>query len=120
MIEKDIQFTTDVPSKGENSKMPVLDLAIWTEDNSIEYTFYRKKVSSIYTVMRKSAVTTCTKLDTVFQEFLRRLYNVSPRLPWQERASHLSKFYQTMLISGYNEEERFNTIKGANHAGVRI
>ena len=81
-IEKDIQFTTDVPSKGENSKMPVLDLAIWTEYNSIEYTFYRKKVSSIYTVMRRSAVTTRTKLDTVFQESLRRLYNVSPRLPW--------------------------------------
>ena len=78
-----------------------------------EYTFYKKKVSSIYTVLRRSAVTTRTKLDTVFQESLRRLYNVSPRLPWEERASHLSKFVKTMLVSGYSEEERYNTIKGA-------
>ena len=52
------------------------------------------------------------KLYTVFQEALRLLYNVSPRLPWEERVSHLSKFVQTMYMLGYIEEERYNTIKG--------
>ena len=53
------------------------------------------------------------KLYTVFQEALRLLYNVSPRLPWEERVSHLSKFVQTLYMLGYIEEERYNTIKGA-------
>ena len=63
--------------------------------------------------MRQSADTILCKLDTVFQEALRRLYNISPILPWQEHATHLPRFIQTMMISGYSEEERFNTIKGA-------
>ena len=53
------------------------------------------------------------KLYTVFQEALRLLYNISMRLPWEERVSHLSKFVQTLYMLAYIEEERYNTIKGA-------
>ena len=63
--------------------------------------------------MKRLAVLILTKLDTLFQETLRRLYNVSQRQSWKERATHLSDFVRTMFVSGYSEEERYNTIKGA-------
>ena len=53
------------------------------------------------------------KSYTVFQEVLRLLYNVSPRVSWKDRVSRLSKFVQTLYMLGYIEEERYNTIKGA-------
>ena len=112
-LENDIKFTVDTPSNSDNGRMPVLDLTMWVSHKTIEYSFYKKPVSSKFTVLKRSAVTMRTKLDTIFQESLRRLYNVSPRLPWSEKATHLSKFVKTLAMSGYNEEERYNTVKGA-------
>ena len=34
-IEQCIQLTFDTPDMNENGRMPVLDLEIWTEDNTI-------------------------------------------------------------------------------------
>ena len=65
-IENDIKFTFDTPSMNDSGKMPVLDLAVCIDNNTVEYTFYKKKIASVYTVMRRSAVTTRCKLDTVF------------------------------------------------------
>ena len=79
----------------------------------MEYKFYKKKVYLNFTVLKISTVTMRAKLYTVFQEALRLLYNVSLRLPWEERVSHLSKFFQTLYMLAYIEEERYNTIKGA-------
>ena len=79
----------------------------------MEYNFYKKKVYLNFTVLKRSTVTMRAKLYTVFQEALRLLYNISPRHTWEERISHLSKSVQTLYISGYIEEERYNTIKGA-------
>ena len=79
----------------------------------MEYSFYKKKVYLNFTVLKRSTVTMRAKLYTVFQEALRLIYNVSLRLPWEERVSYLSKFVQTLYMLGYIEEERYNTIKGA-------
>ena len=78
----------------------------------MEYSFYKKKASSNFTVLKRSTVTIRAKLYTVFQEALRLLYNVNLILPWEERVSHLSKFVQTLYMIGYIEEEGYNTIKG--------
>ena len=83
----------------------------------MEYSFYKKKVSSNFTVFKRSTVTMRAKLYTVFQEVLRLLYNVSPRVSWKDRVSRLSKFVQTLYMSGYIEKERYNTIREPKFIG---
>ena len=82
-LETDIQMTYDVPENHLDGKMPVLDLKIWVNNNKIFYTFYKKDVSSKYTVLKRSAL------------------------------SHLNRFSWTMKLSGYNEFDRYHAISGA-------
>ena len=112
-LDDELQFTFDVPSENADGKLPVLDLAMWIENDQVTNVFYKKKVSSIFTVLKRSAVSNRTKLNTLFEEVMRRLYNISPNLPLEVWETHLSKFSQCMMISGYSEVERMNTIKGA-------
>ena len=76
-----IQVTTDTPERDEDGRLPVLDTKLWVHDNQVLYTFYKKKVSSPYTILKGSALSEIDKKDTIFQEGLRRLNNVSISLP---------------------------------------
>ena len=88
-------------------------MKIWVKDNVIYHTFYKKDVSSRYTVLKRSALSETTKKDTCFMEVIRRILNISNALPWEETVYHLNRFSRTMQISGYSERERYHTISGA-------
>ena len=60
-LEIDIQRTFDVPDNHSDGKMPVLDLKIWIKNNQVMYTFYKKEVSSKYTILKRSALSNSTK-----------------------------------------------------------
>ena len=53
-LDKELQFTFDVPSQNVNGKLLVLDLAMYIMDGKVMYTFYKKKVSSVFTVLKRS------------------------------------------------------------------
>ena len=53
--------------------MPVLDLNVSVEDNVIMYTFYKKDVTSKYTILKRSALSDSTKRESCFMEALRRI-----------------------------------------------
>ena len=53
------------------------------------------------------------KKNTMLQEALRRLGNISGSLPWNESVEHMNEYSNMLRISGYSEKERFNFIKGA-------
>ena len=91
----------------------MLDLKVWCRDHRVLHTFYKKPVSSMYTILKRSAVSDSVKRSTVFQESIRRISHISTELPWQETIRHLSDYSQCMKISGYSVEERFNAIKGS-------
>ena len=116
-INQSIQVTTDVPGRHSNKRMPVLDLELWVEDvNGIPqvcYSFYKKPVSSKYTILKRLAVSQGTKMNTLFQETIRRIMNISEYLLWSETVKHLNNWSQCMKISGYSTKERYNTIRGA-------
>ena len=80
-LESDIQLTFDVPEYHADGKMPVLDMKIWIQDNQIMFTFYKKDVSSKFTIMKRSALSENTKRNTLFMEALRRIQNTSSVLP---------------------------------------
>ena len=72
-LEHDIQMTYDIPENHSDGKMPVLDMKIWIEGNKVMYTFYKKGVSSQYTILKRSAISKSTKRNTFFMETLRRI-----------------------------------------------
>ena len=53
------------------------------------------------------------KRNTLFQESLCRLRNCHPSLGWSVKSKHLTKFSNTMRVSGYGAEYRHDIIKGA-------
>ena len=80
-----IQVTVDTPEKNPDRKMLVLDLKLWMDETEdcpqIRYTFYKKPITSKYTIMKRSAIAERVKKATIFQEALRRLSNTSKELP---------------------------------------
>ena len=93
--------------------MPVLDLELWMEGNVIRHGFYKKNVSNEFTIMKKSALSESTKTNTLFMECYRRIVNCDQHTPWSEIAGHLSKYANTMRMSGYPRYQRYHSIKGA-------
>ena len=94
--DNNIQFTWDSPERNVDRRMPVLDLKLWVEKDSngiqkVRHTFYKKEVASKYTILKRSALSWRTKKSILLQEAIRRICNVSPDLPWQETAGHLSE-----------------------------
>ena len=108
-----IQVTLDTPECNTDGRLPVLDLKVWSDGKNVIHTFYKKAVSSKYTIMRRSAIAGSVKKSTLFQESLRRINNISQILPWSETVQHLSEFSFCMKISGYDKTDRWNTIKGS-------
>ena len=96
-----------------DTKMPVLDLKIWCEENKVMYTFYKKDISSKYTILKRSALSDNVKRDTCFMEAIRRVLHVSECLPWSHTVKHLNDFSHCMMISGYSHAERYHAIAGA-------
>ena len=116
-IDPNIQFTTDSPSCHEDNCMPVLDLKVWTTDlglgPQLVHSFYKKSVASPFTILERSAMARSTKRNTIYQEALRRLRNISPQLQWDEAIPHMNIFSNMLRISGYSMEYRRHAIGGA-------
>ena len=50
-IEKCIQLTFDTPDSNTSGMIPVLDLQVWMEGNKVLHKFYKKDVSSKFTIL---------------------------------------------------------------------
>ena len=93
--------------------MPVLDVQARVQNNKIEYMFYKKPVSSEYFMLANSAMPQTVKRSACVQEVLRRLRNTKRELPWKLKAEIISKFSNSLRISGYNEKFRMEVIQSA-------
>ena len=109
-INNQIQVTIDTQERDSEMRLPVLDMKVWSNGRNILHTFYKKPVSSKFTILKRSAISNTIKLSTIFQESLRGISHISTCLPWQETVRHLTEFSHCMKVSGYNMEERWNAI----------
>ena len=108
-----LQFTVDCPSTNISGWMPLLAAEVRVAaDNTIDYRFYEKPISSRYVMMRNSAMSAKVKMNTLTQEVIRRLRNTRVTLPWADhQAPALTKFSKKMARSGYPEGYRSEVIK---------
>ena len=113
-----IQFTWDSPELNSDNKLPVLDLKLWIETDIdgkqyMQFTFSKKPVASKFTILKRSALSYKTKKHTLFQEALRQINNIGPKLPWDETIKHMNEYSYMLYLSGYSSKERYSNIKGA-------
>ena len=89
-----LKWTADSPSSHDTSKMPVLDICLWTEETdsgtSFQYEFYSKPVANPVNVPANSATSHGMKLATYRQKVVRVLSNTSSSLLWARKAELLS------------------------------
>ena len=111
-LDQNIQLTGDCPSKNQSKRLPVLDLEIWVENDKVEFSFYQKPMSSPYVNLFRSALPIKTKRNSLFQEGIRRLQNISPGVSVEEKNKILAKFMNSLRISGYDKKYRFELLKG--------
>ena len=111
-IDTAIQFEVDYPSLHENGRLPVLDLNMFIANDKIEFGFFRKPIASPFLILYKSAINSQTKRNSILQDGLRRLRNLSPGIGQSERIQTLNFLSYQMLISGYDQHYRVNMIKG--------
>ena len=108
-----LKFTVDCPSTNANGWMPLLATEVRVAaDNTIDYKFYEKPISSRYVMMQSSAMSAKVKMNTLTQEVIRRLRNTRVTLPWEDyQAPILTKFSKKMARSGYHQGYREEVIK---------
>ena len=84
-IHPSIQLTADYPSNNEDTKIPILNLKVWTKSDgenriNVRYEPYRKEVSTKATVLQRTAMSNKQKRSILTQELLTIMNNCSSRL----------------------------------------
>jgi hypothetical protein len=108
------RVTVDYPSAHSSGFMPLLDIQVKVlEDKTVDWVFFKKKVTSQFCILNRSAVPGKIKRVALVQEGLRRLRNTRPDLVEERKAGLMEDLAETMLISGYPEEYRAGVLKAA-------
>jgi hypothetical protein len=114
-IDPCLKVTTDVTSRYEDGRLPVLDVKVWigkgvSGEMKILHSHYIKDVSTRATIDFRSCHNDSMKASVMVNEILRILRNCSKDLPWSETAGHVSYFMRRMQFSGYPEEFRHQVL----------
>ena len=114
-ISSFLKTTVDCPSyhNDEGGFMPILDLQVKVINNKCIHKFYKKKVSNPLLLLESSAMPMKIKRNCMVQEGIRRLRNTSRELPWTTKAEIMTEFSHKLMLSGYSERFRLDTIQSA-------
>ena len=55
-IDDCIQLTYNTLGINSNGQLPVFNLEVWIEDNQVLHSYYKKKLASIFTISKWSAM----------------------------------------------------------------
>ena len=100
-------MTYDTPSQNGSKMMPVLDLQVWCENDTVLFKFYEKPVTSQFVIHRDSALPWTVKKISIAGEVCRRYLNTSPCLVDEgEVGEVIDVFRHKLFMSGYNQRER--------------
>ena len=109
-----IRMEADWPNNNEDGKLPILDMKVWTENETgnVMYTHYEKPMASKSVIHSTSAHPEHCKNGVHVQEVIRRLMNCSRRLHWeQDTAPVVSENMRRMKYAGYTEKYRKNVLR---------
>ena len=111
-LDPNIQLEMDVPSLNGDNKLPLLDIKIWMEGDTLRHQFYKKDLSSKYLILQRSAMAQKVKRNTLFEEGIRRLRNCDLETDRDKLIEVLGEFSNAMRISGYSLQVRHDIVRG--------
>ena len=82
-----LKFTVECLSTNANGWMPITHArteVTVAADNTNDYRFYEKLISSKYVMMQSSAMSAKVNMNTLMQEVIRRLRNTRVALQWED------------------------------------
>ena len=107
-----IKMEVDYPSRHRRGWMPILDLQVQIAENkSVGLKFYQKPMAPPTTILNRSAMPARVKWNNNVQQGIRRLRNTRPRLHAEIRNQLLEEWAEAMMVSGYTENHRKETIQ---------
>ena len=113
-IDSHIKVTYGILSNDEEGKVPILDVKDrMTDNNTIEYEFYRKPMANRLVTHKTSAMSMQQKIHILTQQCFSRLHNTSENIPEGRKISHLDEFMRDLKMSGYSENDRMNILQSA-------
>ena len=119
-IDKDVQFTVDVPSDSKDNKMAFLDTKVWMvyddishPQGKIMHQHYTKPMTAKVGVQIESALSDQVKRTINTQDTIRVLRNCHEDLPEEELNQLLSQNMKKLQNSGYPEQYRREILKSA-------
>ena len=110
-----IKLKEEVASDCKEGKLPMLDFAVWREDDEkddgekevvIKHEFYEKPVASKLVMMSRSALPQRMKITTLTQEIIRRQKNTARNVGKKRRSEILTRLMVKMKRSGYDQRMR--------------
>ena len=106
MMPSSIKMKVDIPSNHGNKRLPILDMEMWVEGNTIHHNHYAKPMASKAIIMQRSAFTTRDKKNILMEEANRRLRNCDPSEPWETKRDHLTTLNIQMMEAGHSQRFR--------------
>ena len=110
-----IRMEIDIPSNHDDQCLPILDMAVWLDDDgNLMYKHYQKPMATNLVISERSAHPNSCKRSVHIAEILRRISNTSRDLPWDEYVVPvLSEYMRRMKQAGYNQEYRQHVLEHA-------
>jgi hypothetical protein len=114
-VQPEIELEEDHPSAHDDGMRPILDMSVWMSPiGIIIYKHFEKEVSNKDVMHAHSAHSAACKKSVHVQEILRRVFNTSTRLDWDEAVAPLLTDYMgRMYLAGYSEGYRRNVLQHA-------
>ena len=106
IMPNSIQMKIDIPSNYDHKRLPILDMEMWVESNTIHHNHYAKPMASKAVIMERSAFTTKEKKNILMEEANRRLRNCDPSQPWETKRDHLTLLNIQMMEAGHSQRFR--------------
>ena len=120
-ITKGLKFTVDLPENHPNGKAPMLDTQVWVErgrmtnegwvGDTIRYGYYEKPTTNPKVFARQGAHGWRNKIATLAMEGVRRMRNMDPQSPMEERLEVMRGYAVKLKDSGYSTPERREVLK---------
>ena len=106
----DIIMEDDLPSRYPDSKLPILDMKVWLDDEgNARYTHYEKPTASKQIISVRSAHSGSCKRSVHVNELVRRMLNTSPSLSWAEyMAPVLEDYMRRMYTRSLNHDYKYD------------
>ena len=105
-INKDLEFTTEIPEEFPKSKLPTLDFLLWLEKSGLlNHSYFEKAMKTPYVIMSRSAMCDHQRYSILSNELVRRLSNINyHKIPIEEQIDIIENFTRQMKNSEYDRK----------------